>query len=122
LGFVDGPSVYGYAGGSPQRYVDRDGRNLGIAIGGAIGGPAGAIGGAIIVGGYLAYQYYCPQDCDEQWRRAREMCRTELDKEHPDPDFTGGFMDVESCARGVVSEECGGNKVDYSKKKKRKRR
>jgi RHS repeat-associated protein len=26
LGFVDGPSVYGYAGGSPQRWVDRDGR------------------------------------------------------------------------------------------------
>jgi RHS repeat-associated protein len=26
LGFVDGPSVYGYAGGSPQSAVDRDGR------------------------------------------------------------------------------------------------
>jgi RHS repeat-associated protein len=26
LGFVDGPSVYGYAGGSPIRSVDRDGR------------------------------------------------------------------------------------------------
>jgi RHS repeat-associated protein len=26
LGFVDGPSVYGYAGGSPHRFVDRDGR------------------------------------------------------------------------------------------------
>jgi RHS repeat-associated protein len=26
LGFVDGPSVYGYAGGSPQRWVDKDGR------------------------------------------------------------------------------------------------
>jgi RHS repeat-associated protein len=25
LGFVDGPSVYGYAKGSPQRWVDRDG-------------------------------------------------------------------------------------------------
>ena len=27
LGFVDGPSVYGYAKGSPHRYVDRTGRN-----------------------------------------------------------------------------------------------
>ena len=26
LGFVDGPSVYGYAKGSPYRYVDKDGR------------------------------------------------------------------------------------------------
>ena len=28
LGFVDGPSVYGYAGGSPQRWADPDGRIL----------------------------------------------------------------------------------------------
>ncbi len=28
LGFVDGPSVYGYAGGSPQVYVDPDGRQI----------------------------------------------------------------------------------------------
>ena len=27
LGFVDGPSVYGYARNSPYRYVDPDGRN-----------------------------------------------------------------------------------------------
>jgi RHS repeat-associated protein len=37
LGFVDGPSVYGYAAGSPMRFVDRDGRLLvpgpiGVAI------------------------------------------------------------------------------------------
>ncbi|CAN0492778.1 unnamed protein product, partial [Phaeothamnion confervicola] len=25
LSFVDGPSVYGYAGGSPGQYVDPDG-------------------------------------------------------------------------------------------------
>jgi RHS repeat-associated protein len=39
LGFVDGPSVYGYAGGSPQRYVDRDGRIAGVddlVIGGGV--------------------------------------------------------------------------------------
>jgi len=32
LGFVDGPSVYGYAGGSPQRWVDKDGRLAGVVI------------------------------------------------------------------------------------------
>ena len=31
LGFVDGPSVYAYAGNSPQRYVDKDGRFIRIA-------------------------------------------------------------------------------------------
>jgi RHS repeat-associated protein len=30
LGFVDGPSVYGYAGGSPFRWVDKDGLRRGI--------------------------------------------------------------------------------------------
>ncbi|MGQ0673370.1 MAG: RHS repeat-associated core domain-containing protein [Hyphomicrobium sp.] len=28
LGFVDGPGVYGYVRGSPQRWVDRDGRQV----------------------------------------------------------------------------------------------
>jgi RHS repeat-associated protein len=40
LGFVDGPSVYGYAKGSPQRWVDRDGRNpSAIAIAGCLAQP-----------------------------------------------------------------------------------
>ena len=50
LGFVDGPSVYAYAGGSPLRRVDLDGRNS-IAIGGARGGGAGAAAGAGIMAG-----------------------------------------------------------------------
>ena len=55
LGFVDGPSVYGYAKGSPLRHVDRDGRNtatLGGTIGQTIGTftpiPGGAAAGRII--------------------------------------------------------------------------
>jgi RHS repeat-associated protein len=32
LGFVDGPSVYGYAGGSPGRWVDRTGRTTTVII------------------------------------------------------------------------------------------
>ena len=30
LGFVDGPSVYGYAGGSPSVYIDPDGKKIRI--------------------------------------------------------------------------------------------
>ncbi|MDZ4842635.1 MAG: RHS repeat-associated core domain-containing protein [Hyphomicrobium aestuarii] len=67
LGFVDGPSVYGYAGGSPQRFVDPDGlfSKEGFQIGGALGtaagaagGPPGAFGGRIIgsiIGGAAGY-------------------------------------------------------------------
>ena len=45
LGFVDGPSVYAYAGNSPYRYVDKDGRFycpwcIRALIGGTIGGGA----------------------------------------------------------------------------------
>ena len=65
LGFVDGPSVYGYAKGSPYRYVDRDGRNS-ITIGGAIGGGAGAaVGAGIMAGGYILSEIYryCTKAC-----------------------------------------------------------
>ena len=37
LGFVDGPSIYAYAGNSPFMYVDREGRWINFAIGAAIG-------------------------------------------------------------------------------------
>jgi RHS repeat-associated protein len=46
LGFVDGPSVYAYAKGSPHRYVDRDGRVViadDIIIGAAVIGVGIAI-------------------------------------------------------------------------------
>jgi RHS repeat-associated protein len=32
LGFVDGPSVYAYAKGSPQRSIDRDGRQIALPL------------------------------------------------------------------------------------------
>jgi RHS repeat-associated protein len=68
LGFVDGPSVYGYAGGSPHRFVDRDGRAAQTLAAGAAGtalcGPlfgAAAAGAAAVGGGYVLNQVieYC---------------------------------------------------------------
>jgi len=68
LGFVDGPSVYGYAKGSPQRWVDPNGQfskegfqiggNAGTLAGGAIAGLPGALGGRVlgsIIGGGAGY-------------------------------------------------------------------
>src|SRR5262249_15793850 len=58
-------------------------------------------------------------DCDEEWKEAREACRDELAKPNPSPDRTGGNPDIGKCARGLVSERCGGgNKLDYSKPKR----
>jgi hypothetical protein len=59
-------------------------------------------------------------DCGEQWKDARRTCVEELAKPNPNRGITGGYTDTENCARGLVSEECGGNKVDRGPSKRRK--
>ena len=44
LGFVDGPSIYAYAGNSPFMNVDRDGRFWWVAGGAAIGAGMNVVG------------------------------------------------------------------------------
>ncbi|MFT3664282.1 RHS repeat-associated core domain-containing protein [Piscinibacter sp.] len=56
-------------------------------------------------------------ECEKEWRWARAEC-TELIRgqqvtgRRRGRGVTGGYVDVESCARGLVSERCGGNKVE----------
>lgn len=50
-------------------------------------------------------------NCDQEWRDARRMCNDELAKPNPNEGITGGYSNPEDCARGLVSEYCGGNKV-----------
>jgi hypothetical protein len=52
-----------------------------------------------------------PDDCKEEWEWALEHCRKELSKPYPNRRFTGGHKDVRSCAKGLVSDRCGGNSV-----------
>ena len=52
-------------------------------------------------------------NCDEQWNDARRMCNNELAKRNPNRSITDGYSNVEDCARGLVSEYCGGNKVRW---------
>lgn len=110
---------------------------------GATAGPIGALVGVIgAVGTYDAYQFYnlgqaygwwggsgsngagsstakgkCKNDCEKEWEDAREMCRELLSRPNPPRGLTGGYKDIENCARGLVSEECGGNRVDHGQKK-----
>jgi hypothetical protein len=56
-------------------------------------------------------------DCDEEWEDARRMCIEELSKGVPDTAITGGYFNVPDCARGLVSERCGGNKVEWKPRK-----
>ncbi len=70
----------------------------------------------------------CPKDddddrCDKEWSGARKVCRQliyeEMEqaagrkKKRSVTGVTGGFKDVETCARGLVSQQCGGNKVRF---------
>ncbi|WP_446645352.1 RHS repeat-associated core domain-containing protein [Xanthomonas citri pv. bilvae] len=65
----------------------------------------------------------CDDDdrCEREWREARRVCRQLIfeqmqqaagrRKKRSVTGVTGGFTDVEQCARGLVSQQCGGNKV-----------
>lgn len=67
-------------------------------------------------------QIYPPtkEDCEKQWIEARAVCRSVIyeqmqqragrKKRRRVAGVTGNYADVAECARGLVSEECGGNK------------
>jgi RHS repeat-associated protein len=59
-------------------------------------------------------------DCDKEWAEAREMCRELLSQPNPPRRLTGGYTNIEDCARGLVSERCGGNRIDWGPKGKGK--
>jgi RHS repeat-associated protein len=52
------------------------------------------------------------EGCDQEWQRAFEICADLISKGR-NRGITGGYTDLYSCARGLVSERCGGNKVSY---------
>jgi hypothetical protein len=47
--------------------------------------------------------------CYEEWKDARQLCSDELVKRKPNKRITGGHKSIDDCARGWVSERCGGN-------------
>ncbi len=55
--------------------------------------------------------------CDKEWEEARKQCRGQLKIPGPKSRWgiTGGYTDVEECARGLVSEPCKGNDVDHGR-------
>jgi RHS repeat-associated protein len=137
LGLVDGARVYGYALQNPVVHADPRGEEvadllnstfgrkaLGTAAAASIGDGPFPIGDAIglcIVGAAVLYcaadGYYCTADddadCDQEWDDAYDMCERELSKPNPARGITGGYRTLGECARGLVSERCVGNKVEY---------
>lgn len=52
-----------------------------------------------------------PEGCEAEWAKAREICSELLKMPAPPRGLTGGHTTVEGCAKGFVSERCGGNQV-----------
>jgi RHS repeat-associated protein len=60
------------------------------------------------------------KSCEEEWAEALAECM----KRRCDPDYfgvTGGYFNLMDCAKGLVSERCGGNLVDYGPGKRKKK-
>jgi RHS repeat-associated protein len=114
----------------------------GAAAGGAAGAGAaagagtaalGALGvGAAAAAGYgagtLAYPLIepllspvidavCREDaaCDREWEDAYRQCSKFLASPSPPRGVTGGYSSLYDCARGLVSQACGGNAIDYGR-------
>jgi hypothetical protein len=53
------------------------------------------------------------ENCAEEWRQAYERCEglLRLPNFHPDRVLLGGHKTLIGCAKGFVSERCGGNAV-----------
>jgi hypothetical protein len=52
-----------------------------------------------------------PEGCEQEWAEARRICDKLLQSPNPPSGLTGGHTTVEGCAKGFVSERCGGNRV-----------
>lgn len=62
------------------------------------------------------------RDCDEEWREAYRICADLLSRPNPPRGLTGGYKNIHDCARGFVSEECGGNPIDWGPSGRRRRK
>jgi len=128
--------LFGTGGGAAASGAAATGA-VGAVGAGAYLGPAAVAGLAGFGLGTLAYPIIatplggaidwvvdqCTVDCEREWREARRICRELIyeqmqqaagrRKKRRVTGVTGGYTDVEKCAKGLVSERCGGNRVVY---------
>ena len=70
---------------------------------------------AVCVVAAVAVAIATSPDCDQEWRDARTKCAELLSQPNPPRGVTGGYKNIEDCAKGLVSEACGGNPISHSK-------
>jgi RHS repeat-associated protein len=51
------------------------------------------------------------RECDKEWEDAFRDCKRMLASPNPPRGVTGGYQNLYDCARGLVSERCGGNRI-----------
>lgn len=107
LGFVDGPSVYAYVNSDPLQKVDASGLLAGPVT------PRGDVNKSNSCDQPASLIHRVNNDCGAEWAIARARCASYILSPNPPRGITGGYSSVEKCARGLVSERCGGNPIDY---------
>ncbi|MEO6146341.1 MAG: RHS repeat-associated core domain-containing protein, partial [Sulfuriferula sp.] len=140
IGLIGGLNTYGYANQNPLKFTDPEGLDpFGSGSSTGSGGftpaptpfdvftPGTSANNTFVQSVYQmgrAVKNICTSeksDCDREWREARETCKSLIyeqlqqqagrRKKRSVIGVTGGFTDIEQCARGLVSELCGGNLV-----------
>ncbi len=134
IGLDGGINTYLYAKVNPLVFNDPTGESatavaeicirfpslcgVGARAGGALGGFLGAIGGLL----YPSSLCENEDECIKEWKEAERICRDLIMEELEQRagrrrrrsvrGVTGGFTNVRECARGLVSQKCGGNRVN----------
>ena len=83
----------------------------GATAGGVLGAGAGSLLGAWIGDLLTGVERDNGEDCDQEWADAYKICEEELDNPCPNLGITGGHTSLYDCAKGLVSQRCGGNAV-----------
>jgi RHS repeat-associated protein len=95
---------YVYAQDDPVNHVDPSGKSL---------EEEGEIDEITLESERTVKRLGVEEDCVEEWAYAYTMCAEWLSSPNPHQYPTGGYNDIANCARGLVSERCGGNPISW---------
>jgi len=93
---------YVYAQDDPVNHVDPSGKSI---------EEEGAIDENALKAQRTVRRLGVEEDCVEEWAYAYTTCAEWLSLPNPHQYPTGGYNDIANCARGLVSERCGGNPI-----------